>query len=188
MTYQLQMVIDALRAAGDTETAAGVEDCARHARFAIPTYGLTLTHEKYDAIDRIAGEHFGFYPLKRAMLRKLQAEIKALERRDPVETAIWSTIEASDRAHYYYGLVTGLLLVPASVVSSTQTATLPAGLLDRPGRARTRRRRHTESPTSGRSGRPVVQALTREAQDRSKGAGNVARGRRDARNRRPRGK
>jgi hypothetical protein len=113
-THSLSMLIDALRAAGDIRTAAGVEHSARHARVAIATDGLLLTDKKYDAIDEIAGRYFGFAPRKRAMMRKLKVEIPSLERRDHLETAIWSTIEASDRAHFYYGLVTGLLISPAS--------------------------------------------------------------------------
>jgi hypothetical protein len=136
MTHPRSMLIDALRASGDARTAAGVERRARHARLAIPAHGFVLTEEKFHAIDRIAGEHFGLHALKRAMMRKLQAEIKPLEWRDPIEVAIGSVIAASDEAHYYFGLVTGLLLVPSSVFGSTQTVRLPAGLLDRPGRAR----------------------------------------------------
>jgi hypothetical protein len=180
-THPLSMLIDALRAAGDIRTAAGVEHSARHARVAIATDGLLLTDEEYDAIDEIAGRYFGFAPRKRAMMRKLKAEIPSLERRDPLETAIWSTIEASDRAHFYYGLVTGLLLVPAAILVTDAARSVETPADQRPLSPRVRR--GARPRPSRLSTRAVVKSRSDGPRNRSKGARQTVQGHHSGRRR-----
>jgi hypothetical protein len=108
-THPLPMLVAALRKSGERQTAAAVQEYARLARLVIPTQGLILIDDEDAAIETIAQRHFRLHTVRRDVTRHLHAAVGSFSRRDPIESAITELVDATDRAHYYYGLATGLV-------------------------------------------------------------------------------
>jgi hypothetical protein len=104
----LTQVIRALSRHDQPRMATGFIACTRLARVVIPGQGLLFPTDESEAIDRIAGRHFGLTAARNELRRSI-AVIDAFEERDAIESAVSRLRVPYDEVYYYFGLATGLI-------------------------------------------------------------------------------